>query len=190
MVLVCRGLTILCGFSVAACTTSSRDSLTDTAGVAAPSSAVHTNPDPEGAIRAAKDIVGFLRGDVGFDKIRLADTVVLYVSPEGGGGRREFTREQLRTPSSWVVPSGRQTYTFAPPAHLTKVTAKAGRHFNCLEYALASRFPDLARLPHVGVKLEPDTLASCLQTWNTTFVFDASKPSPRLAAAVYDQWEW
>jgi hypothetical protein len=77
-----------------------------------------------------------------------------------------------------------------PPHRLTKLTVKEGRHFNCLEYPLASRFPELAKLPHVGVKLEPDTARSCLQSWNATFVFDASAQSPRLVAAVYDQWEW
>lgn len=140
--------------------------------------------------RAAKEVVAFLRGDAGFETIRLADTVVLYLSPEGGGTRRALTPEQLRKPSNWVVHSGRQAYTFAPPRRLTKLTAKVGRHFNCLEYPLASRFPDLARLPHVGVKLEPDSLTSCLESWNATFIFDASEQTPRLAAAVYDQWEW
>jgi hypothetical protein len=73
---------------------------------------------------------------------------------------------------------------------LTKLTAKEGRHFKCLEYPLASLFPDLAKLPHVGVKLEPDNAGSCLQTWNATFVFDASTKPARLVGAVYDQWEW
>lgn len=104
--------------------------------------------------------------------------------------RKAFNREQLREPTNWVLQSGRQRYAFAPPAGLTKLTAKAGRHFNCLEYALASRFPHLAKLPHVSVKLEPTTSSSCLQSWNTTFVFDASERAPRLVAAVYDQWEW
>jgi len=140
--------------------------------------------------RAAKDVVGFLRGDVGFEKIRLADTVHLYLSPEGGGTRSAFPREALRKPSNWVIHSGRQTYAFAPTGHFTNLTAKAGRHFNCLEYPLASRFPDLARLPHVGVKLEPNSPKSCLESWNATFVFDTSEKPPRLVAAVYDQWEW
>ena len=140
--------------------------------------------------RAAKDIVGFLQGDVNFETIRLADTVTLYLSPEGGGTRAAFTREQLRAPSSWVIPSRRKTYSFVPSRRLTKLTAKAGRHFNCLEYPLASRFRDLAKLPHVGVKLEPDRLTSCLESWNATFIFDSIAQPPRLVAAVYDQWEW
>ncbi len=140
--------------------------------------------------RAAREIVAFLKGEVGFEKISLADTVVLYLSPEGGGTRASFARENLRTPSRWVIRSMRQSYSFVPPRTLTKMTAKAGRHFNCGEYALASRFSDLATLPHVGVKLEPETSSSCLQSWNATFVFDTIERSPRLVAAVYDQWEW
>ena len=141
--------------------------------------------------RAAKDIVGFLRGDVGFESIRLGDTVTLYLSPEGGGTRAAFTREQLRVPSNWVLHSGLGTYSFVPPQRLTKLTAKAGRHFNCGEYPLASRFRELATLPHVGVILDLGDRTSCLQTWNATFVFDDSGAQPpRLVAAVYDQWEW
>ncbi|HMG19522.1 MAG TPA: hypothetical protein VK573_12410 [Gemmatimonadales bacterium] len=139
---------------------------------------------------AANDVVAFLRGQVGFDRIRLADTVVLYVSPEGGGARAAFKREQLRHPSNWVVRSGRPTYVFAPRPGLAKVTTRVGRHFNCLEYPLSSRFAELARLPHVGVKLEPERAASCLQSWNVTLVFDATARPPHLVAAVYDQWEW
>ena len=154
-------------------------------------SVVGASRDPDRMLeRAAREIVAFLNGKTAFDKIPLADTVVLYLSPEGGGTRVAFAREGLRTPSRWVVRSGRQSYSFVPPATLTKLTAKSGRHFNCAEYALASRFPDLAKLPHVGVKLEPETTGSCLQTWNATFVFDTIERSPRLVAAVYDQWEW
>lgn len=156
------------------------------AGVA--SGAVDRDGDLE---QNAKRIVAFLRGDAAFETIGLADTVRLYLSPEGGGTETALAREQLRDPSRWVLrSSGRQTYAFAPPGSLTKVTTKAGRHFNCLEYPLASRFPDLAKLPHVGVKLEPDSAGSCLQSWNATFVFDANAQPARLVAAVYDQWEW
>jgi hypothetical protein len=139
---------------------------------------------------AAKEVVAFLQGEVGIDRIRLADTVVLYVSPEGGGTRAVFKREQLRHPSNWRVESGRQSYAFAPPPGMTKLTTRVGRHFNCMEYPLSSRFPELARLPHVGAKLEPERVDSCLQTWNVTLVFDAAEGPPRLVAAVYDQWEW
>lgn len=112
------------------------------------------------------------------------------VSPEGGGARTAFTREQLRHPSDWVVQSGRQRYAFAPPPGLAKLTTRLGRHFNCMEYPLSSRFAELAQLPHVGVKLEPDSIGSCLQSWNVTLVFDPAAGPPRLVAAVYDQWEW
>jgi hypothetical protein len=116
--------------------------------------------------------------------------VTLYLSPDGGGTRTAFSREQLRRQSQWALRSGRQTYPFAPPPSLKKMTARADIHFNCLDYPLASRFPDLAKLPHVGVKLERDSAGSCLQTWNATFVFDTSARPARLVAAVYDQWEW
>ena len=141
--------------------------------------------------RTATEIVGFLRSNVSFEKIRLADTVALYVSPEGGGTVTHLTREQLREPSSWVISSGRSTYSFVPPQRFSKLTAKAGLHFNCLEYSLASRFRELAKLPHVGVKLEPVKPTSCLESWNATFIFnDSGTQPPRLVAAVYDQWEW
>jgi hypothetical protein len=139
---------------------------------------------------AVKQIVAFLQGKRPFGAIRLADTVALYLSPEGGGTRVAFTRDSLRAPASWTVQSGGRSYRFVPPPSFTKMTAKAGRHFNCGEHFLSSRFSHLARLPHVGVKLEPINAGSCLQTWNTTFVFDTSAGPPRLVAAVYDQWEW
>ena len=140
--------------------------------------------------QSAREIVEFLRGNAPFETITLADTVTLYLSPDGGRILSAFSREQLRRPSQWVLRSGRQTYAFAPPRSLKKMTARADTHFNCLDYPLASRFPELAKLPHVGVKLEPDSSGSCLQTWNATFIFDTSAPPARLVAAVYDQWEW
>lgn len=140
--------------------------------------------------QSAREIVEFLRGKAAFETIALADTVTLYLSPDGGEVLSAFSREQLRRPSQWVLRTGRRTYSFAPPRSLKKMTAKADIHFNCLDYPLASRFPDLAKLPHVGVKLEPDSAGSCLQTWNATFVFDTSARPARLVAAVYDQWEW
>src|SRR5687768_13909797 len=140
--------------------------------------------------QSASEVVEFLRGNAPFETIALADTVTLYLSPDGGGILSAFSREQLRRPSQWVLRLGRQTYAFAPPPSLKKMTAKADTHFDCLDYPLASRFPELAKLPHVGVKLEPDSAASCLQTWNATFVFDTSARPARLVAAVYDQWEW
>jgi hypothetical protein len=139
---------------------------------------------------AAKEIVAFLQGKRRFETIHLADTVVLYLSPEGGGTRAAFTRDALRTPSNWMLQSGRQSHSFVPPRSVTRMTAKAGRHLKCLEYPLESLFSHLGGLPHAGVKLEPETAGSCLQTWNATFVFDTAAQPPRLVAAVYDQWEW
>ena len=142
--------------------------------------------------RAAREIVGFLRGDIDFKKVErlLADTVVLYLTPEGGRTAAGLVGEERREPSRWVLVSDRGTYSFVPPRRLTKLTAKEGRHFNCHEYSLGSRFPQLATASHVGVKLEPDKLTSCLEVWNATFIFDWSTGRPRVVAAVYDQWEW
>jgi hypothetical protein len=140
--------------------------------------------------QAAKRIVDFLRGDVGFDRIRLADTVTFYVSPEGGGARDTFTRDQLRDRSNWKVRVLGIEPSLVPPPRLTRLTTRVGRHFNCLEYPLSSRFPELARLPHVGTRLDPGEGSSCLQTRNVTFVFDPDEKPPTLVAAVYDQWEW
>jgi hypothetical protein len=140
---------------------------------------------------AATEIIAFLRRETGFDRLRLADTVTLYLSPEGGGTRARIAREQLRDRSSWRVRGrGRATYSLVPPEEVTKLTTRVGRHFNCREYALSSRFPELAQLPHVGTKLEPADASSCLQTWNLTLVFDPNRQPPTLVAAVYDQWEW
>lgn len=138
---------------------------------------------------AARRVVEFLRGKLSFEQIALSDTVTLYVSPEGGLGRVTFSREQLRRPSAWVVRSGRHDFSLAPPAHMAKLTTKVGRHFNCGEQPLAAKFPQLARLPHVGTMLKPENFRSCLQTWNMTFVFDRSA-RPRVVAAIYDQFEW
>lgn len=142
--------------------------------------------------RAAKEIIGFLRGEVDFEKVktRLADTVVLYLTPEGGGAAAGLVGEERREPSRWVIVSDRGIYSFVPPPQLTKLTAKEGRHFNCHESSLASRFPALRDVSHVGVKLQPERSTSCLETWNATFIFDWSTGTPRVVAAVYDQWEW
>jgi hypothetical protein len=151
------------------------------------SSGVFSEPELE---KAATEIVAFLQTGDGFDSLRIADTVVLYVTPEGGGGRSTIKREQLRDRSRWEVRSGQQRYAIAPPRRMPAMTTKVGRHINCMDYDLATRYPDLAKLPHVGVKLAPDSTSSCLQSWNVTFVFDSNARPPRLMAAVYDQWEW
>jgi len=149
------------------------------------------DPNSSGATldSAARLIVDFLRGKASFDQINLTDTVTLAVTPEGGGGQATFARHQLREPSAWRVRSGSHMYPLAPPAGMTKLTTRVGRHFSCNEQSLATRFPRFAMLPHVGTLLEPANRSSCLQTWNVTFVFDTSA-HPRLVAAVYDQWEW
>jgi hypothetical protein len=139
---------------------------------------------------AARDVVGFLRGAVSFRRIQLADSIMLYVAPEGGGGRTVLRREQLRNRTNWVARSGSRTFTLVPSTAFTKLTTRVGRHFNCREYELTSRFPELATQPHVGTMLTPQSNESCLQTWNLTLVFDPAARPPRLIAAVYDQWEW
>lgn len=140
---------------------------------------------------AARGIVGFLRGEVPFDRIRVADTVTFYVSPEGGGATRTARgRQQLRDRSSWRVHALGAEVSLVPPRELTRLTTRVGGHVKCLEYRLSSTFPELARLPHVGTRLDPGEGSSCLQTRNVTFVFDPSERPPTLVAVVYDQWEW
>jgi hypothetical protein len=138
---------------------------------------------------AARQVVAFLRGEAPFSSIELADTVALYLGKEGGGTRKAMARAQLRRPSSWSIQSRAGTFSFAPPHTHTRLSTKPGAHFICTERQLASSFPQLASLPHVGTMLEPEKRDSCLQTWNVTFVFD-DRDRPRLVAAVYDQWEW
>jgi hypothetical protein len=139
---------------------------------------------------AAKRIIGFLRGEVAFDRIRLADTVTFYVSPEGGGTRTALSRRQLRDRSNWKVRALGAEPSLVPPQGLTRLTTRVGRHFNCGEYPLSARFLELARLPHVGTRLDPGEGSGCLQTLNVTFVFDPNEKPPALVAVVYDQWEW
>jgi hypothetical protein len=138
---------------------------------------------------AARRVVEFLQGRLSFEQIALSDTVTFHVSPEGGKGLTRFTREQLRSPSAWVVRSMGHNYPLAPATGMTKLKTKVGRHLNCGEQALAAKFPQLGRFPHVGTTLQPENLRSCLQTWNMTFVFDTTA-HPRVIAVAYDQWEW
>jgi hypothetical protein len=151
-----------------------------------------TATDADELTHAAESTLAFLRGVAAFDAINLADTVTLYISPEGGGAHVRVPRDGLREPASWRVPTSRlgPTYAFVPPAGNTELTARVGRHLNCLEYPLSSRYPDLAQLPHVGTMLAPPDRSSCLETWNLTFVFLAQPGPPTLTAVVYDQWEW
>lgn len=156
-----------------------------------PATTVESAATPAELEDAAREIVLFLRGEGRLSGGRLADTVTLYLSPEGGGGAEVLPREQLQDPVGWRIeaPDG-YVHLLAPPPGATVLTARAGVHFNCLEYSLSTRSAELALLPHVGVKLEPAESASCLQTWNMTFVFDPEIDRPTLIAAVYDQWEW
>jgi len=150
----------------------------------------------EELVDAAKTVVAFLRGEADFDRIRLSDTVTLYLSPEGGGTRSAVTREMLRDPSNWNVRSGdlpnaRGTvYSFAPPKGKAELTTRVGRHLNCRDYPLSSRSQELARLPHVGTMLMFDEQGGCLHSWNLTLVFDPEQKPPTLVAAVHDRWEW
>lgn len=149
-------------------------------------------PSDEALVAAAENIVAFLRAELELEQIAVADTVTLHLSPEGGGTARKVPRDALRDSGNWsVTASGTNTtYRFAPPAGVTKLTTRPGRHMNCFETDLSSRSPELAAFPHVGTKLEPPEPASCLQGWNVTFVFDSLRSPPVLVAALYDQWEW
>jgi hypothetical protein len=145
-------------------------------------------------VDAATAVIAFLRGQADLDGIRLADTVTLYLSPEGGGTRRAVPRELLRDRSQWTVrsrdlPHARgMTYSFVPSNRPAELTTRVGRHLKCFEYLLSSIYEELARLPHVGTMLAYGT--GCLQTSNLTLVFDPNGKPPTVVAAVYDQWEW
>jgi hypothetical protein len=119
----------------------------------------------------------------------MADTVTLYISPEGGGASMRVPRTLLSDLANWRVESATITYTLAPPARLTELTSRVGVHFNCFEYPLSTLYPELAELPHVGTKLVQTSAGGCLQTWNLTLVFAPQRPA-KLVAVVYDQWEW
>ena len=143
---------------------------------------------------AAKALASFLAGETELDPLALADTVELHLAPEGAGTSARATvrlaRDELRDRQAWRIRAGERSFTFVPPDGLTRITVRAGTHFNCREVPLASRAPALAARPHVGVRLEPPAPKSCLETWNATFVFDTGTARPRIVAALYDQWEW
>jgi hypothetical protein len=152
-----------------------------------------SQPSPAEAafVAAAETIIGFLQGNADYSVLALTDTVTLYLAPQSGGGVAKVPASALRDRSAWRVRSDEGLdYPLTPPAHFSHVTARFGRHFRCFEYHLADEIGELALLPHVGTRLQPDDYTSCLQTWNLTFVFQAGTMPPRLAAAVYDQWEW
>jgi hypothetical protein len=148
-----------------------------------------TNP-PQRLEAAATAAARFLAGFEPFDKLDLADTVDLYVAPDGGGARARVPRERLRDPKAWQVESGGQVRSFAPNGLRTRVITAVGRYMNCQPSDLKTRFPQLAAVPHVGVRLEPPRVKSCLETWNATFLFDTTGGRTRIVGAVYDQWEW
>jgi hypothetical protein len=146
---------------------------------------------PVELVEAATAVVDFLQGKVGFERIRLADTVSLYLGRDEGGTRRAVAREQLRDRRNWWVHSTglRHRYSFVPPARTAELSTRVGRHVNCLDYPLASTLPELARFPHVGTRLMYGT-DSCLQSWNLTLIFDPRTMPPTVIAALYDQYEW
>lgn len=137
-------------------------------------------------IAAAESIIAFLRGERELNSALLADTVTMYLAPEGGGETRQVRRSELADRRAWSVGST----TLLPFEGAATLTTVPGRHLNCREYNLASRFASLAVLPHVGALLQAVGATSCLQTWNMTFVFDDAHADPVIVAVVYDQWEW
>jgi hypothetical protein len=134
----------------------------------------------------AQKIIAFLRGEAGFDASLFADTVTLQIAPEAGGATRRIANAQLQDRNNWSV----DHWSLVPPKGSAKLTTKVGTHFRCQERSLDSVSHELAKLPHVGTKLEPDGADSCLQVWNLTLVFEGDTKTPRLVAAVYDQFEW
>lgn len=191
--LALRVLACLSPFLLLACGPPDSDATRaeDTSGPASPAAVAATH-QPEELAAAATDVVGFLRGNVPFSRLRLADTVTLRLGLEEGGTMRRVARERLREPSAWAVESQnlRFTYQFAPPASLTSVETRVGRHVRCMDYDLTATDPELAALPHVGVVLSPPNFGSCLQTWNLTIVFDPNLRPPTVVAVIYDQFEW
>ena len=157
-----------------------------------PTSLPAATHQPEELAAAARDIVGFLRGDIPFSRLRLADTVTLRLGDEEGGTTRRVERDRLRESSEWAVesPNLRFTYAFAPPPGLTSVDTRVGQHVRCMDHDLTAIDPELGALPHVGVVLSPPNFSSCLETWNLTIVFDPQLKPATVVAVIYDQFEW
>ncbi len=143
-------------------------------------------PDTTALFATARRVVGFLRGDLPFDSTLFADSVTLYVAPEGGGAQRTLPRAALAERASWSV--GERAFT--PGADLDEETLREGRHLNCTELPLSTKLPERAGQPHVGVMLQPADADSCLQSWNATLIFASDEATPRVEAMLYDQWEW
>jgi hypothetical protein len=138
---------------------------------------------------AAETIASFLYGDAEPDAISLADSVDLFIAPEGGGGHARRSRTELLVRDNWHVRSGNSVYSFVPGGKYAKMTSFVGEHVNCVPAELRAKLPELSARPHVGVLLSNPGQA-CLASWNATFVFDTSRAKPALIAALYDQWEW
>lgn len=137
---------------------------------------------------AAHDLVAFLQGSRPLPDSLVSDSVVLIVAPEGGDERKTLARAALRDRTNWVA--GSYGIEFAPGPTLTKLTTRPGVHLRCsFAHPLASVAPEFSGFPHVGTMLEAADADSCLQSWNSTFVFDTAT-SHRLVAVVYDRFEW
>lgn len=156
------------------------------AGATADSSAVLEGaPGDEERVATVESIVAFLRGEGSLDTATVAGTVMLRVTPEGGGETRRVARSALADRAGWRVGD----VALAPSSTtLTELTTRPGTHFNCVEGSLGDVAPDLAGRPHVGAMLRPAEPQSCLQSWNATFVFDSA--GAVVTDVVYDQWEW
>ena len=131
-------------------------------------------------------LLSFLVGGEAPPAGMFADSVTLLVAPEGGGATAVLTPTELADRAAWRV----DDHALTPPAGYAHRQVAPGRHWNCQATDLSTLYPDLASLPHVGVRLSAEADASCMQTWNATFVFDQDAARPRLIAVVYDQWEW
>jgi hypothetical protein len=138
---------------------------------------------------AAETIASFLYADAEADAIALADSVDLFIAPEGGGAHARRSRADLLVRDNWSVGSGNAVHSFVPGGKYAKMTSFVGKHVNCVPGELRAKLPELSARPHVGVLLA-NPGQGCLASWNATFVFDTSRARPALIAALYDQWEW
>ncbi len=152
----------------------------------APAAAGAVAADTLRFVAAAESVVAFLAGRTALDTTLLADSILLLVAPEGGGATRSLSRRQAIDRARWSVGG----HSLVPSMTGAQPVSRYGRHFNCLDYPLATRSDSLARRPHVGTMLRTDPAGGCLQTWNATFVFAADTARVRLTHVLYDQWEW
>ena len=143
-------------------------------------------PDYEYLRDEALLLVEFLRGRAPLDTALLADSITLYIAPEGGGAQRRTAKQQLRRRAEWRVGQA----TFLPSDGLTQLTLRPGAHFRCLPTSLGNLYPALAGTPHIGAMLASPATEGCMHTWNLTLLFNDDLERPVLTAVVYDQWEW